>query len=170
MKNQWINFAMVGVLNLAFSSAHALKVGVVDLQRALQEVKAGKAAKLSLEKEFQEKKKKLDKEQDEIRKMIEDFQKKSMALSQEARAQRGMELQKRQGEWQESVQSSQADIQKREANLTRPILEGLRTMIESLAEDKKTELVLEVNTGGLLFAADKVDLTDELIKKYDAKK
>lgn len=169
-KPSFKNVFLMAALLVSSAAMANIKIGVVDLQKALQEVKAGKTAKASLEKEFQTKKGVLDKEQEEIRKLSEDFQKKSMALSQEARAQRGMELQKRMGQWQESVQKSQVDIQKREASLTKPILDGLRELIPELSKDKKVDLVLEVNTGGLLYAVERVDLTDELIKKFDSKK
>jgi outer membrane protein len=153
----------------AFTAEAAIKVGVADLQKALQTVKKGKNAKSSLEKEFQDKKKKIDAEQDNIRKLSEDFQKKSLALSEKARAEKGMEIQQKIAAWQELVQKSQGEMQAREAEMTRPILESLRGIAAEIAKKKNLELMFEANSSGLLFAADKTDVTEELIKAYDEK-
>lgn len=151
------------------SAEAAVKVGTVDLQKALQTVKKGKSAKAALEKEFQEKKKKIDMEQASIRKMSEEFQKKSLVLSEKARNEKGAEIQQKIAAWQELVQKSQQDMQGREAEMTRPILEGLRVLSGDLAKKKSLELMFEANSSGLLYAADKSDVTDELIKAYDEK-
>ena len=161
---------MVVFLALVPSLARAeVKVGLVDLQKALQEVKKGRSAKSSLEKEFQEKKKKIEAEQSAIKKDSDEFQKKSSLMAEKARVEKGTKIQQRMSAWQELVQKSQIDIQGREAELTRPILDGLRAMIPDLARKKKLDLVVEQNTGGLLYAVDKSDLTEELIRAYDEK-
>jgi outer membrane protein len=162
--------SLVAVLALtAVSSQAAIKVGVADLQKALQTVKKGKTAKTALEKEFQEKKKKIDAEQEAIRKMSEEFQKKSLVLSEKARSEKGMEIQQRIAAWQEMVQKAQGEMQGREGEMTRPILEGLRTISGELAKKKSFELMFEANSSGLLYAADRTDITEELIKAFDEK-
>ncbi len=147
----------------------AIKVGVIDLQKALQSSKKGKAAKSAYEKEFLAKKKNIESEQEKIRKLSEEFQKKSLALSEKARAEKGMEIQQKIAAWQELVQKSQAEMQAREGEMTRPILEGLRSVASELGKKKSFEMVFEANSSGLIFAADRSDFTDELIKAYDEK-
>lgn len=162
----------LSLILLAFVSSSvwaAPKLGIVDMQRALMEVKRGKAAKGQLEKAFEAKKKEIDKEQDSIRKESEDFQKKSAALSEKARMEKGMKLQQRIAAWQEMVSKSQQDIQGKEGDFTRPILEGLRNFVPDIARSRNLDAVFEAQTGGLIWAMDKTDITDELIKKYDEK-
>jgi len=159
---------VLAAMPLLSSNALAVKVGTVDLNKALQESKRGKNAKSNLDKEVEDKKKKITSEQDSIRKLSEEFQKKSLVMSEKARTEKGMEIQQRMGAWQELVQKSEGEIQERHAELTRPILDGLRGMIGELAKKKSLEVVHEVNSG-LLYAADRVDLTEELIKAYDEK-
>ena len=157
-------------LALASTAAQAaVKVGTVDLQKALQTVKKGKAAKAELEKEFQEKKKKIDAEQENIRKLSEEFQKKTLVLSEKARAEKGAQIQQKIGAWQELVQKSQAEMSGREADMTRPILEGLKNIGADVAKKKNLEMLFEQNSSGLIFAADKTDVTDDVIKAYDEK-
>ncbi len=160
------------VITLALSmvsfAAQAMKVGTVDLQKALQESKKGKSAKASIEKEFDIKKKKIDAEHASIQKLSEEFQKKSLVMSEKARSEKGMEIQQKMGAWQELVQKSQTEFQERQLELTRPILEGLRSTTAELAKKKSLDMVYEVNSG-LLFAAEASDMTSDLIKAYDEK-
>jgi outer membrane protein len=158
-------------MTLLFASpAFALKVGVVNLQRALQESKQGQGARASLEKEFTEKRDKIEAERTALQKASEEFQKKSAVLAEKARQKQGGELQQRMAAFQELVQKSQSDIQGREAQLTKPILDGLRGMVADVAKKKDVELVVEETSGVLLYADKRVDLTDDVIKAYDAKK
>ena len=167
------------VLALSANVAHAaVKVGVIDLQKALQEVKRGATAKSTLEKEFDAKKKQIEKEQTSIKKMSEDFQKKSMVMSEKARQEKGMEVQQKMQGFQELVQKSQMEIQQREGELTAPIIKDLREMVPELAKSKGLEMVFETNSVGgpsqalgsnLVYAQDKADLTPDLIAAFDKK-
>ena len=70
---------------MALSASHGrhaadIKIAVVDLQKALQSVESGRQAKSTLEKEFNEKKKALQAEEEAIKKMTEDFKKQSLVL------------------------------------------------------------------------------------------
>lgn len=157
------------VFSLSSAPAWALKVGVVNLQRALQDCKKGKAAKANLEKEVEEKRKKIESERTAIQKASEEFQKKSAVMSEKARMQKGTELQQKVAGLQELMQKAQFDVQNRERELTAPILEALRGVVPDIAKKHKVELALEDSGSVLLYSADKVDLTDEVIKAYDDK-
>src|SRR4051812_40696816 len=112
-----------GILSFSLS-AHAaadIKIAVVDLQKALQSVDAGRKAKGSLEKEFNDKKKSLQAEEEAIKKMSEDFKKQSLVLSDEAKARKQNEIQERLLKYRELFGKSQFDIQNRERQLTEPI-------------------------------------------------
>lgn len=159
----------VSLLSLSSAPAWALKVGVVNMQRALQESKKGRAAKSSLEKEVEDKRKKIDGERSAIQKASEEFQKKSAVMSEKARTQKGTELQQKVAALQELMQKAQFDVQNRERELTAPILEALKGIVPDIAKKHKAELVLEESAGGFLYSSDKVDLTEEVIKAYDDK-
>jgi outer membrane protein len=172
-------FGVLFVSSVAFASD--IKVGTVDVQKALQEVKKGRDAKSTLETEFNAKKKKIEEEQTSLKKGQEDLEKaaKNVALSQGARDKKMADFQKRAQAFQELVQRSQMEMQQREVDLTKPIIEGIRVLVAEVAKKKKIGLVFEANSaapnsGGvssnpLLYAEEKVDLTDDVIKSYDDK-
>lgn len=169
MNKRFLNLGLLAMVALPVANSYAAdKVGIVNMQKALTESKKGKAAKAALEKEVEEKRKKVEADRAEIQKASEEFQKKSAVMSEKARTQKGTELQTKIAAFQELMQKSQAEVQAREAELTKPIIDGIKAVIPDIAKKNKVELAFEENTSGLLFTAEKVDLTDEVIKAYDS--
>src|SRR5580700_10899592 len=91
-----IGFSLLALVFTCSSFAvHAaeIKMGFIDMQKAIQETAAGKKAKKDLEDEFNKKKKDLEKREADIKKMGEDFEKRSMAMNEEARMKKQGEIQ-----------------------------------------------------------------------------
>ncbi|MEO5667620.1 MAG: OmpH family outer membrane protein [Bdellovibrionota bacterium] len=149
--------------------AAEVAVGTVNFQKALQEVNRGKSAKASLEKEVETRRKDVEKLQGDIQKMNEEFQKKAPVLSEKARVEQGSKIQQKIGQLQEMQQKAQVELQGKEAELTRPIIEGLRALIPELSRKRKLDLVFEASSGILLYSTSQTDITEELIRLYDDK-
>ena len=160
--------AVASLVALA-SPAHAAdeKIGYVDLQKAIQETSTGKRAKSDLEKEFNAKKSDLQKKEADLKKQAEDLEKKKVALSDEMKAKKQQELQGDMMKFQREVSESQANIQKKERELTEPILKKLQASLEKIAKDKNLAVILEKNEQSVLWARKDLDLTDELVKDYE---
>jgi outer membrane protein len=164
--------ALIAVLGLASGSVVARadeKIATVDMQKAIQNVEAGKQAKAQLEKEFNAKKKDLQAEEAAIRKMIEDFKKQSLVMSDEAKAKKQGELQERGMKFEELKQRSTIELQQKEQGLTQPIVSKLRSLIGEMAKQKGYSLVLEKNENTVLFSQEKDDMTSDVISAYNKK-
>jgi outer membrane protein len=164
---------IVGLLSIiswtatAAASAEELRIGIVDMQKALQTVEAGKKAKAQLEKEFNTKKKELQTEEAAIRKSGEEFKKQSLVLSDEARTKKQGELQERILKFQELTAKSQAEIQQKEHELTSPIVDKIRGIIGDIAKKKNYTMVFEKNENTVLYSLEKDDLTEEVISQFN---
>ncbi len=161
---------LVAALMVGGTAAHAaedLKIATVDMQKALQSVEAGKKAKAQLEKEFSQLKKQIEGEEAALKKMDEEFKKQSLVMNDEARAKKQGELQERFMKYQEMRARSQMDIQKKEKDLTGPIIGKLRGVISETAKAKGYGLVLERNENTVLFSLDKDDLTADVISAFN---
>ena len=162
-------------LGLFVSAAYAedaatMKIATVDMQKALQTVDAGKKAKGQLEKEFNTKKKMLDDEQNAIVKLEGEFKKQTMVLSDEAKEKKFQELQERKMKFQQQLMRSQTEIQQKEGELTAPIIKSLKQSAKDLASKKGYQMVLDKsNEQTIIFSQEKDDLTEELVKAYNAK-
>ncbi|MBP7844345.1 MAG: OmpH family outer membrane protein [Proteobacteria bacterium] len=161
-------FYKVLPLFIALPLFAGVKIGTVDLQQALQESQSGKKAKEALEKEFNTRKSTIDKERTAFEKLQEDLQKSAALLSKEARGKKEAEMQQKAMNLQKMVQDSEMTMRQKEAEMTKPIIEGLRELLPDLSRKRGVDLVVEKNAG-LLYAVDISDMTEELIRLYDEK-
>jgi len=157
-------------LGLPQAFAQETKVAYVDLQKALNEVTDGKAAKEKLKKEFDAKQKQLDKKQEDVKKLKENLEAQAMMLSEDARRERAMDLQKKMYELQQLYIQLQGDLSKKEAEATKKIFEKMGKIIEDLGKEKGFDMILERSESSILFAKPGLDLTDELVRRYNSKK
>ncbi len=160
----------VGIQGMAAESAAgtAFRVAYVDLQKALQTVEAGRNAKSSLEKEVQSKKAEIEKAQAALQKEAEEFEKKVAILNDSAKAAKQAELQKKFVDLQKNAAESQMNLQGKERELTKPIIDALRSVIEALGKERNYQLVLERNEGAVLFAQGGEDVTDTVIERFNS--
>jgi outer membrane protein len=161
--------ALLLALALAPVAARAeQKFGVVDLQRAMNEVDEGKAAKALLKKDFDEKQKQLDAKKTEFDKLQADLEKQQVVMSDAAKRERANDLDRRARELQGLFVQLQKDLSERERDATKGIYERMATIVRDIAEADGISLVLD-RSAGVVYAPQSADLTDELIRKYNAR-
>lgn len=157
---------LVSVALIAFSgSAFAMKIAVIDTQRAIMETEDGLRAQATLKKLFDKRQRELDKKQRDLQAEKEQIEKQRGVLSKAA-------YQKRAEKWQqEMVQLQQVfveynkELQKKENQLTRPIYRKAMGLIRRLAASTGFDMVLDKQAVPY-FRAD-LDLTDRLIQLYN---
>ena len=105
-------------------SAHAqsMKIGVVDMQRAINETEDGRKAKDALKKLFDDRQKTLDKQQNDLKAMKESIEKQRDVLSREVLAKKLEEYQKAFAELQTTYMESQRELGAKEGDLTKHIV------------------------------------------------
>lgn len=144
-----------------------VKLGYIDMQKAIQDTSAGKKAKKELETEYNKKKKDLEKKEADLKKMNEDLEKKAMVLSDDVKAKKAQEFQQEMLKYRELVGKSQMDIQKRERELTAPIVESLRKIIGDMAEKESYTAILEKSEQSVLWVKKEIDLTEKVIAEFE---
>ena len=156
-------------LSLGAAPAEAeVKIAYVDLQRALLEVEDGKKAKAELEKLKADRQKELDAAQDEVRKLKEQFDAQVSFMKPEVKEQKQMELaQKLQG-LQQTFAEKQKELVKREAELTKKIFARMGAILAKVGEKEGYTMIFEKTESSLLWAPKHLDLTNELIRRYNA--
>lgn len=168
--------ALAFAIGLSFTAAVALtpdvayaeqKIAIVDLQRAINEVKDGKAAKAQLEGMMGQKRAALEAMEADLKTRIEAYEKQAMVLSDAARQAKEQELGQAQMTFQQTYMQTQQEIQMAEMQLMDGLIGKLRPVCEKVAKEKGYTMVLESNTG-VVWAADSVDITDTVIARYNA--
>jgi outer membrane protein len=149
--------------------AAEIKIGFIDMQRAIQETAAGKKAKKELEGEYNKKKKELEKQEADIKKMGEDLEKKSLVMAEDVRMKKQGEIQGQMRKYQELAAKSQMELQKREQENVAPIVKKIRSIIEEIAKKEDYTAILEKSEQSVMWAKKEIDLTERVIKEADKK-
>lgn len=154
----------------AYSQTSSIKIGAVDIQRALNECDAGKEAKKALTKDVEKFQRLVAQKQKELQDMKESLEKQVMMLTPEARGTREKELQTRLRDVQRWGEDVQNEVNQRRAEMERNIVVGLQKVVQKLGADEGYTLILEKSQNTVLFASKSIDMTDLVIKAYDVQK
>ena len=159
--------ALAMALVPAATRAADAKFGYVDLQRALEEIDEGKAAKALLKKDFDEMQKKLDQRTDEVKKLDADFQKQALVMAPDAQAAKAAEIERKKVEVQQFFVGLQQELAGKEREVTRGIFDKMVGMVRELAEAEAFTMVFDRNS--VLYAPPSLEVTNELVRKYNGR-
>lgn len=154
---------------LAATSVFAaeVKLGYIDMQRALNTSEAGKEAKEQLAARVKKYQDEINSKQEEIKKLKDDLEKQGMLLSESVRATKEKDYQQRLKEFQRFTKDAQDELQGKDEEFTRKILEGMEKVIQEFGR-KNGYTFIFVKNEGMLFVDEKADLTDEVLKAFNA--
>lgn len=158
---------LVGSVSSAkLAHAEEVKLGYVDLQRALNETEEGRKAKAGLKKIFDQKQKELDEQQEELKKAVDDLQKKRSILAPDTLRAKESELQERMQKVQQTYLRHQQDLAQKEQEATGKIFERMQRIIQKMAVAENFTMVVDAKV--LVFAKPHLDLTNDLIRRYNS--
>ena len=149
--------------------AAEVKIGYVNLQQAVTEVEEGKAARDVLTKEFDQKQKMLDDKQNELKRMKDDLDKQMVVMSDEAKREKAVEFERKVNEMQQVYVQMQKDLQEREREMMKVIFDKMEGVIKDIATAEGYAYVFEQQNAGLMVAPPQSNMTQELVRRYNAK-
>ncbi len=158
--------ALLGTQKLV---AQELKIGIVDFQKALNDVEEGKTAKARLKTEFDQKQKSLDALQNELKTMKDNLEKQKLTLSKEAMAQKEEEYRNKFVELQKKLADSRGELQQKEAEATGKIITNLRQIVQEIGQRDKFTLIFEKGQDVLLYSSSATDLTSQVISTFNSR-
>ena len=150
-----------GLCVSALPAEAAPLIGYVDLQKAILQVEEGQAARAKLEKTLQKKQKGLTAKKDELEALT-----KKLSSGKVTDAQR-TKFNKQRAELQEQFVKEQNELQQLERNTLGKIMTKMRKVIDGIGKKGGYTMILEVQQNRLLFAQEHLDLTNEVIRKYN---
>ena len=164
---------IIGMILLGwFGSAWAAdsKIAYVDIQRAINECNAGKEAKKSITKDAEKFQHLIADKQKELQTLKESFEKQALMLTPDARANKEREYQNKLREFQRWGEDNQNELNQKRAEMERKISVELVKVIQKVGTDEGYTLILEKNENIVLYASKVIDITDRVIKAFDAPK
>jgi outer membrane protein len=164
MKFIWLLLAMF--IAAPMSYAAELKIGVVNAGAVLDKSPQKTAALSRLEKEFATRSKSLESKHKALRAAQEKLNKDGAILSAEERRNRERDILSDQRELQRLQDEYSEDLSIRRNEELRKLEKDIAETIVDLAKDEGFDLILYQ---GVIFASDKVDITDKVLEKLKAR-
>lgn len=165
--------AGAALLLSVFSTATAqadYKIAYVDMQKALQGCDAGRSAQKQYEAEVKRSQSKIDEKKADYEKLQKSYSKQKDSLSEKARQDKEEELLTVEKELKRSFQDTQETLRRRNAQIVGELVEQLRKVVEQVGEDEGYTMILEKGAQSLLYADSKIDVTDEVVRRFNSSK
>ena len=184
MRNSYFALIIAGCLAFFVSgfSAQAapaqttIKIGTISIQKILEESKAGQQAQKTLQAELVRQKSKLEKDQDGVALMKSEIEKKSSVWSDDVRADKEREYQKKLRELKLKSDDAKYAMQQLEKKIMEPILKDLNDVIEVVGKREGFTMIFENSLkglrskNGLLYADKAIDVSDLVRKELDVRR
>ncbi|HET9481498.1 MAG TPA: OmpH family outer membrane protein [Candidatus Polarisedimenticolia bacterium] len=168
MRKTRIPLVMVLALLPSLAAAQApaaLRVGVVNQDRVLNESDEGKRLKAELEKLRAAKATTIEAKEKEIKEIQEQLLNAQLSLSEEKREEIQRQLKRKRVEYERLNDDASAEFQDAANRAQGRLIALFRDVIAKYGAEQGYTLILERNT--LYFAAGSVDITDELLARFN---
>lgn len=151
----------------AHAQAAGVKIGYVDVQRAVQEVEEGKSARNRLKAELDTRRAALEKKRQELEKLKADYDKQAAVLSDDAKRKKQEELQRAFTDAQQTAALMQEELSGKEQEAMGSISKRMVQVVGEVSERESFSFVLDKAV--LLYAPAASDLTNEVVRRYNEK-
>ena len=147
--------------------AEGVKFGSVDVQKVLVLSDYGKEAKEQLSARGNKYEGEKNSREEELKKLKGELEKQSVLLSESARSAKEKDYQQKLKEYQRFLKDAQEDLQGKNDELTNKIVEEIVKIIQEYGKKNGYSCIL-VKNDGMVYLDEKVDLTDEILKAFNA--
>lgn len=154
--------------SLVAQGAAPTKVAVIALQEAIANTAEGKKAFADLQKKYQPRQQDLQRQQSEMQSLQDQLQKQSTTLSEEERLRLTRELEDKQKIFKRATEDASADYQTDVQDITRRIGQKMMAVVSDYAQQNGFALVIDGAQLPIYFIANDLDITAEVVKRYDA--
>ena len=148
-------------------SQERVKIGFIDIQRAITESQSGKRAKERFQAQVKKAEAELLKEKQEMERLKSELDKKGPLLKDEERRNLEADLQRRYVTYQRSMSDQQQELRQKENQMTGDILKELEKIVNEVGKAEKFTLILERSQ--ILYSDQGIDITNRVIEAYNGR-
>ena len=154
--------ALFGLMVISFGlQAAELKVGYVQVDKILQEAPQTAESGKKLEKEFGPRSQELDRLAKQIKELETVLEKDSVTIPETERRTKERDVQNIKVEFQRKQRELREDINLRKNEELGSLQDRINKAVQSVAKSENYDLVMY---SGVAYAADKIDITDKVLK------
>jgi outer membrane protein len=165
MRHRLIIGMVLLAMVVAGTARAEVRLAFVDIQRAINECRAGKQAKTAFRARIDRLQAQLEQEQRGVEDLKHQLEQKGALMQPDQRQNLEDEYSKKLRDFQDDVKNSRDELQQRDSEITGAIVRDLATVVRQISEKNGYTMVMEKGT--LLWAVPSTDITDEVIRSYD---
>lgn len=150
------------------SLAQEVKIGYIDSIKIFAENKETQEAERVYRQDVQQWEAQKQRMEQELARMGEELNAQSPMLSEEKKAERRLEMQRKMDEYKRFMEETFGDnglAAKRNKELTQPIVDKINRIIEAIAIEQKYSMVFDVANANIVYADKKLDLTEVVLTR-----
>lgn len=159
----------VAILSTSFAQESS-RVGIVNPMQVMEQSAEGKNILARLEKKSKENQDKLVKMDDQIRDLETRINTQRLTLTQESLMNMSSDLERMRTDRKRFAEDSYREFTQLRDRLFNKVKTELIPIIEQIGKEKNMFAIFDLNSSGVIYFTPSIDLTEEVIKKYDASK
>jgi outer membrane protein len=149
--------------------AQELKIAVVDLDQAINATDQGKKARDELQRKQKEAESQLKPLYDKGKALAEEIQSKRFVLSEDALRQKQLDLAEIQSDLRAKGAELEGQFKVDYERLVGPLRAKLLGIVSEFGKEQGYTLVLERGTPGLIYSREALDITDQVVERFNKK-
>lgn len=163
----WLALFLLGFSWTSGVAQDRIKIGYLDVQRALAESNAGKRAGDRFQAQIKKAEADTQKDRQDLERMRGDIDKKAPLMKEEERRNLETDFQKRSVQLQRTMGDLQQDLENKRREMMQGLLKELEGVVNDYGKAEKFTLILDRQQ--ILFADQAVDVTNKVIEAYNSR-
>lgn len=154
------------LFSISTFAADTLKIGVVDLQKIMQNATRVKHINADLKKKYDQRKSTILSKQNALKTKIKNFQRDSAVMKASKRDSLQQKIANEERDFQRMQQDFQQDLAADQNRMMQEFLTHLKDVVETYSRGQGYDLVLQKDA--VPYTSERVDITDNVLKKLNA--
>jgi outer membrane protein len=162
----WVWVLLIGAAPVL--GADVAKIAVIDFQKILDVSDEGKAAQTEINNKGKQWEQTLQQKGQDIEAARANFERESMVMSKEQRMDKEREIRIRINDFKQLQQEYAQAARKMQFELVAKIREKIEKIVIETGKKEGYLMILEQKEAGVIYAPQTIDITDDVIKRYNA--
>jgi len=174
MKNKMVMAILIAAILIPASAisllAQDVKIGYIDSIKIFADYRETQDAERLYRQEVDQWTAQKQRMEQDIVKMRDELQAQSLMLSEEKKAEKKLELDRKMAEYEQFMQETFGDdglAARRNKELTQPIVEKINRILEDLGKEQGYAIIFDVANANVVYADKTLDLTDVVLTKLN---
>jgi len=155
-------------MTISVQAAETVKIGLIDFQKVLKTSNAGKAAQSEINKQGKKMEADLKKKKEELEELKQKIDREALVMTKEMRDQKEREFRIKINDFKMLEKKYKENFNEVNTKLVFQFRNEIVGLVEKIGKRDGYLIIMEKNEAGVVFSPDSMEITDEIIKLYNA--